>query len=561
MHSPHSGSARRLVARAACTTLLFGLMLLTSACGGDAHTQQQAHQQQAQLDQQLAQARKIGVPAPLLEPILQKEQQIESTHAPLPFDDRAVNGYYQDLASQYTQLQGQVQAAITGSTASAQLQARQKLQKLSLLLAQQDTQKYVQVFQFYRAQLKAAHYPKEYVALSSNMETTIKTIGLQHTLSARLQTLQHTLEQLQNTELDLSLLQVQYQNDQQLFKQALTLQDFQRLNGLIEAQYQQAAVGSLLAFPAVSQLRLKELTEQIAQLKSQGLDASSYEQRLRADQALIAAHPSFSHFLTFVSQIDEDIMSARIDVLSQQARTLLKQFHQEVESWGNAHLYHDSYDGQAYPLDAGYMQPGIGSDLDTMFSDATTLPRLQAVIAAENDALFNLHLLEADYADPTPYDQVHKTDLQMIDHYNLQKRKIVLVSLAEQAMRVYQDRQLVRAFHVTTGRVELPAVPGVWPVLNRLAPTVFRSSEPPGSPYWYPDTPINYAIMYHQGGYFIHDSWWRDDYGPGTQFPHADASGNQAFAGNGSHGCVNMQEDEAAWVYNNSDWNTLIVIY
>jgi lipoprotein-anchoring transpeptidase ErfK/SrfK len=128
-------------------------------------------------------------------------------------------------------------------------------------------------------------------------------------------------------------------------------------------------------------------------------------------------------------------------------------------------------------------------------------------------------------------------------------------------MRVYQNGKLIRAFHVTTGRVELPSVPGVWPVLDRESPTIFRSSEPRSSPYWYPDTPINYAILYHQGGYFVHDSWWRANYGVGTNFPHYDTGGDETFAGNGSHGCINLPEDQAAWVYNHTDWNTLIVVY
>jgi lipoprotein-anchoring transpeptidase ErfK/SrfK len=133
--------------------------------------------------------------------------------------------------------------------------------------------------------------------------------------------------------------------------------------------------------------------------------------------------------------------------------------------------------------------------------------------------------------------------------------------MAEQALRVYQDGNLVRAIQVTTGQEALPSLPGVWQVLARESPTVFKSPDPPDSPYWYPDTPIHYAILYHSGGYFIHDSWWRADYGPGTQFPHYDSGGDEAFAGTGSHGCVNVPLDQAAWLYSNTNWQTQIVIY
>jgi len=212
-------------------------------------------------------------------------------------------------------------------------------------------------------------------------------------------------------------------------------------------------------------------------------------------------------------------------------------------------------------LDAGYMSQGIGSDLDAALSYAQTPADLQNVVDEAQNALFNLHMMEQDYSDKTPYNQVHATDLQMLAHYNLQNQQVLMISLVEQAMRVYQNGKLVNAFQVTTGRNELPSLPGVWPTLDRLSPTTFISPDPPGSPYWYPNTPINYAILYHTGGYFVHDAWWRVNFGPGTQFPHYDTGGDESFAGDGSHGCINMQEDQAAWVYSHTNWNTIIVIY
>src|SRR5437588_13112832 len=101
-----------------------------------------------------------------------------------------------------------------------------------------------------------------------------------------------------------------------------------------------------------------------------------------------------------------------------------------------------------------------------------------------NNELFNLHLFEANYNDTTPYNQVHATDMQMLNHYKLQKGEVLMVSLTEQARRSYQDSQLVKVFHVTTGRVELPSLPGVWPTLARQSPTAVKSREPNGSPRW-----------------------------------------------------------------------------
>jgi lipoprotein-anchoring transpeptidase ErfK/SrfK len=171
-------------------------------------------------------------------------------------------------------------------------------------------------------------------------------------------------------------------------------------------------------------------------------------------------------------------------------------------------------------------------------------------------------MLQQDYSDTTPYNQVHATDLQIMQHYpSLQHGTVLMVSTVEQAMRVYKDGKLINAFYVTTGRVERPALPGYWTVQDRKSPDQFKSTDPPTSPYWYPPTPIHYAILYHWGGFFVHDAWWRADYGPGTQFPHYDSGGDESFAGNGSHGCINMQEQQAGWVYANTDWNTQIMVY
>ena len=72
--------------------------------------------------------------------------------------------------------------------------------------------------------------------------------------------------------------------------------------------------------------------------------------------------------------------------------------------------------------------------------------------------------------------------------------------------------------------------------------------------------PITYAMLYHSGGYFIHDSWWRDDYGPNTQFPHLDSSGD-SFSFDGSHGCINVSTANAGWIYRFVDLHTAVVIY
>jgi hypothetical protein len=356
-------------------------------------------------------------------------------------------------------------------------------------------------------------------------------------------------------------MQMLYQNDQQALANATIPLDFQNLSVLIDAQYQLAVVHTTQAIPYVTAAKLSELEAQVQQLKTYSIDTTTYQKQIDAARAAMNNTKTLQDYQRFSKQVDTDIASMHNDLLQGEAAYLVKQFHQEANAWGNAHLYHDPLDGKNYPLDAGYMQQGMGDLIDQHLSWSSSPDDFQSMIAEASNELFNLHMFEADYTDKTPFDQVHATDTQILNHYKLQKGQVLMVSLAEQAMRIYQDGVLVKAFHVTTGRVELPSLPGIWPTLDRKSPTVFKSVDPPGSPFWYPDTPIHYAILYHWGGYFVHDAWWRVDYGPGTQFPHIDSGGDETFAGNGSHGCINMQEDQAAWVYAHTDWNTMIAVY
>ena len=247
--------------------------------------------------------------------------------------------------------------------------------------------------------------------------------------------------------------------------------------------------------------------------------------------------------------------------LEAKAKGLVSQYNQNVKSWGQAHLYHDSYDGHSYLLDSGYTQLGIGSFINGDLTSAQTPPDFQSLISETQNTLFDFQMMEADYSDHTAYNKVHASDLKMLNYYHLSQKTVLMVSSTEQVMRVYQQGKLVHAFYITTGRPERPSLPGNWSVLDRRSPTIFEAGDPPGSPYWFPNTPINYAILYHYGGFFLHDAPWRGSFGPGTQFPHQDASGNTPYNFDGSHGCVNLTEADAAWVYHHSDWNTTIVIY
>src|ERR1700688_987962 len=105
----HSAIQRRVEKPLAFCLLLVLVTFLLSACGGNPQTQQQASQNKQTLDKDLAHAQSIGVPANLLKPIIQQEQQLTGTHSPLGlFSGQSVDDYYQNLTLRYTQLDSQV---------------------------------------------------------------------------------------------------------------------------------------------------------------------------------------------------------------------------------------------------------------------------------------------------------------------------------------------------------------------------------------------------------------------------------------------------------------------
>ncbi|HEY4384784.1 MAG TPA: L,D-transpeptidase [Ktedonobacteraceae bacterium] len=305
--------------------------------------------------------------------------------------------------------------------------------------------------------------------------------------------------------------------------------------------------------------QLQTYAQWIHLLKLSGGQIAPYHQQYAID-TLALAHATNQHIYNKVlAKLKAHVFAIQGPALKAEAQQLQQQFRQQVINWGHAHTFHNPADDINYPLGYEYGDNGIGGWIQNGIDAARTPADYQQTI--EDIHLFqtNFQAMKENVSDQTPFDQPHKTDLQLLRQYRANGRTVV-ISLEEQAMRVYDQQKLVNAFLVTTGRPDRPSPPGVWWVEGKLSPTTFKSGVPRSSPDWYPDTPIHYAMQYHSNGYFIHDSWWRNDYGPGTNFPHTDSSGN-SFSAQGSHGCVNISLQHAAWLYAYLSLYTTILIY
>jgi lipoprotein-anchoring transpeptidase ErfK/SrfK len=129
-----------------------------------------------------------------------------------------------------------------------------------------------------------------------------------------------------------------------------------------------------------------------------------------------------------------------------------------------------------------------------------------------------------------------------------QDGKVIVVSIEQQRLTAYQDGTSVLTTVVATGRPELPTPKGTFHVMAKYAPYTFVSPWPKGDPYWYPTVTVSWAMLFADGGYFLHDSPHRTLYGPGANLT------------NGSHGCVNIPLSAMGRLYAWASVGTTVVI-
>jgi lipoprotein-anchoring transpeptidase ErfK/SrfK len=134
--------------------------------------------------------------------------------------------------------------------------------------------------------------------------------------------------------------------------------------------------------------------------------------------------------------------------------------------------------------------------------------------------------------------------------------KAITISLSEQVIRAYEHGQQVFWSYTTTGRPGLETDPGSFKVYWKVSPWTMHSPWPKGSPYWYPDSKVQ-MVMWFNGGDGIHDASWRSRYGPGTNGPHYDPTGEDT----GTHGCVNVPYQNMVWLWNWTPTGTPVIVY
>lgn len=551
----HHPPRQRLQKTLSLMSVVLLLLMILSACGNP-QVQSKASTNKSDLDKAIAHAQSIGVPDTQLRPIINQAQKISSTNEPLTiFSSQPATDYYTNLAKNYQTLIVQVRGLEDQTTQQFGFQASNDVKDFSTMLSQR--QSFVEAKNFSdkltqtQNEMNQAQTPKQFSSVSQQAKQSADALRLLGTANDKLMSFQDQIKTLKSSNLDTTALDNQASEDVRMFRAATTPDAFQSIINQLNAQSQTASTISTQAVPYLGQLKLSQFQTAIDSIQKYGGNSAQYQKQHDTDKELLDA----GNFVKFSAQIDKDSEDIRLPLLQLQATHDVNQLMSDAKNWGQGHQYQDDWNGQSYVRAYDYwngtvydLQSDLNNGVDPN-GDLLTTDGYQQIIDAAKTQKMLFNAMTADAADTTPYNVPHQSDLDLMKQFGIKSGKVIVASLNNGALRVYQDGQLVHSILIVSGMPEKPSPPGFTTVTNRQSPAVFKAfDQNKTSPFYYPDTKINYAMMYHVGEYYFHDSWWRasDDYGPGKQYPHyAPAASNE-----GTHGCINMSLDETTWLWN-----------
>jgi hypothetical protein len=110
------------------------------------------------------------------------------------------------------------------------------------------------------------------------------------------------------------------------------------------------------------------------------------------------------------------------------------------------------------------------------------------------------------------------------------------IDLTNQILYAYRENQLISGFKVSTGISSHKTVTGTFKIFSKY-PAITMT----GPGYDLADVPFS---MFFYKGYAIHGTYWHNNFGTPM-----------------SHGCVNMNTNDAAWIYENAPVGTYIMVH
>ncbi len=539
------------------TLFCLGLLLFLSACGALSPAGQQAQHDKAALDAEIAHAQQVGVPQSMLAPIQQQENRIAQGASPTGlFGDNTPDSAYKDASTSYQVLLAETQNVEIQATQLAQRQSDTNIGNFADALQMRQNQQYPQVPDFQARLSQAennytqAQIPNDYNKISAFASAQAQALYLLEPTKDQLDQIQSALNQMQSAGLSTTLGQQEYQNDQNTFNTASTPDQLTQLQGVLTAQLEQLVADQTAAIPYVGAAMLQNFQNLIDQAKLYGQAVTTFQQQHDQDATDLKQAKTLQQYLELSARIQSQSDSMHFILVSGKAHYDLQSLKTLIGETAQTNDYEYLNGDDAYNDEASRIQ------------SARTLDDYQRIDDQLTILLNNMNALLTNLKDPNynNHDQPHAVDMQLMQEYHLTTGKVLIASLTEQTAREYENGQLVHWNYIVTGQQALPSPPGLWPIIFKESHIQFKSAEPPGSPFWYPPTPINYAAEYHAGGFFYHDATWRVYFGPGANLPHNDYTSG-IYSDNGTHGCINMRLSQAQWIFNWLEDGTPTIVF
>jgi len=114
------------------------------------------------------------------------------------------------------------------------------------------------------------------------------------------------------------------------------------------------------------------------------------------------------------------------------------------------------------------------------------------------------------------------------------------VSISQQKVYAMQGDRKVREFVVSTGTDKYPTITGNYNIYVKYL-KADMSGVDDGIPWFLADVPY---VMYFYSGYGLHGTYWHDNFGTAM-----------------SHGCINLNIEDAEWLYDFATIGTLVYIH
>ena len=110
------------------------------------------------------------------------------------------------------------------------------------------------------------------------------------------------------------------------------------------------------------------------------------------------------------------------------------------------------------------------------------------------------------------------------------------IDLSEQRTYAFEGDQMINKFRVSTGTSRTPTITGQYRIYVK-----YRTAHMSGPGYYLPNVPY---VMYFYKGYGLHGTYWHNNFGTPM-----------------SHGCVNLKNEDAAWLFSWASVGTVVYIH